>query len=215
MTHRLRCWLGRWLSEVEANAQRLRSTSKMNNVVIARWVMETGLPIVYLSLLVLLLGGASWFIFRQIIRTRRVEKTLSTLRSKLSQGKGSAQDHYELGSIYLDKKIYSQAITQFQQALKAKDLAEGENAALVYNALGYAYACQEQYDLAMRQYKEAVKQKPDYVRALNNLGFAYERKQMTAQALEAYESALKYEPGNPTAKKRAESLRKRFVGAEK
>ncbi|MBU6185650.1 MAG: tetratricopeptide repeat protein [Synechococcales bacterium] len=177
--------------------------------------MELGLPTIYLSLLVILLGGASWFIFRQIIRTRAVEKTLSSLRTKLNTGKGDAQDYYELGSIYLDKKIYSQAIVQFQQALKAKDLVVGENTALIYNALGFAYACQEQYDLAMRQYKEAIKQKPDYVKALNNLGFAYERKQMVIQALGAYETALNYQPDNPTAQKRADSLRKRLVSTER
>ena len=39
------------------------------------------------------------------------------------------------------------------------------------------------------------------------------KKQMTAKALETYELALKAEPDNKTAKKRAESLRKRFVAS--
>jgi tetratricopeptide (TPR) repeat protein len=80
---------------------------------------------------------------------------------------------------------------------------------LIYNALGYAYFVQEQYDLAIRQYKEAIKLSPGYVVALNNLANTYERKQLTNPALETYEEVLKYEPENSTAKRRAESLRKR------
>jgi tetratricopeptide (TPR) repeat protein len=133
------------------------------------------------------------------------------LQNKLSKEKGTAQEYYELGGILLDKKLYSQAIAQFQKAMQAKDLQGSENIALLYNALGYAYAAQEQYDLAIRQYKEALQQKPNYAIALNNLGFSYEKKQLIAQALEAYEESLKYAPKNATAKRRAESLRKRLV----
>jgi tetratricopeptide (TPR) repeat protein len=169
------------------------------------------LPLFYLSVLVILLAGVSWFVFRQIWRTRRVEKTLNQLQKKLNQGKGTAQEHYELGGILLDKRLYAQAIAQFQKALKAKDLDGAENTAIIYNALGYAYAAQEQFDLAIRQYKEAIELVPGYATTWNNLGFAYEKKQLTSQALEAYEEALKAEPKNSTAKRRAESLKRRLV----
>lgn len=169
------------------------------------------LPVVYLSILVVLLAGASLFLFRQIFRTRRTESTFTRLQNKLSKEKGSAKEYYELGSILLDKRLYSQAIAQFQKALKAKDLEGEENIALIYNALGYAYAAQEQYDLAIRQYKEALDQMPEYPTAYNNMGFSYEKKQLISQALEAYEQALAIDPKNATAKRRAESLRKRLV----
>lgn len=169
------------------------------------------LPVVYLSVLLVILAGAGAFVFRQIWRTRRVETTLNRLQNKLSKERGTAQEYYELGGILLDKKLYSQAIAQFQKALKDKTLKEPEAIAPIYNALGFAYAAQEQYDLAMRQYKDALELKPDYVTALNNLGFAYEKKQLIPQALETYEEALKHEPTNATAKRRAESLRKRLV----
>jgi tetratricopeptide (TPR) repeat protein len=169
------------------------------------------LPIIYLSILVVLLGGASWFLIRQILRTRRTEMTLSRLQNKLTQGKGTAKEHYELGSILLDKRLYSQAIAQFQKALKSKDLEGNENIALIYNALGFAYAAQEQFDLAIKQYKEALEHLPTYATSLNNIGFAYEKKQLTTQAIEAYEEALRIDPKNSTARRRAESLRKRLV----
>lgn len=169
------------------------------------------LPVVYLSILVVLLSGAGVALFRQVLKTRRVETTLTRLQNKLNKEKGTAQEYYELGSIFLDKKLYSQAIAQFQKALKAKDLEPGENAALVFNALGFTYAAQEQYDLAIRQYKDALEQDPGYVTALNNMGFAYEKKQLIAQAVEAYEAALESDPKNAIAKRRAEALKKRIA----
>lgn len=172
---------------------------------------ERQLAVWYLGILVVLLLIGGIFLFRQIFRTRRIETTFTRLQNKLSKGKGTAKEHYELGGIFLDKRLYTQAIAQFQQALKRKDLEGEENEAVIYNAMGFAYAAQEQFDLAIRQYKEAIDRVPEYVTSLNNLGFAYEKKQLTAQALETYEAALKYEPNNTTAKRRAESLRKRLT----
>lgn len=172
--------------------------------------MENTLPIFYLSFLLGILTIAAFFVFRQIVKTRRIEKNLSQLRDKLKKGKGTTQEYYELGSIYLEKKLFTEASVLLQKALKAED-ADQENLAPIHNALGYAYFAKEQYDLAIRSYKEALKINPDYVVALNNIGHAYERKQLTVQALEAYDNALKLEPSNQTAKRRGDSLRKRLV----
>ncbi|MBW4419424.1 MAG: tetratricopeptide repeat protein [Myxacorys californica WJT36-NPBG1] len=171
---------------------------------------DTSFPLLYISLLLLLLGAAVVFVARQVIKTRRVESALSCLQKKLSKEKGTAEEYYELGSILLDKRLFVQAIAQFQKAIKAETL-EGQDLAAVYNALGFAYFAQEQYDLALKNYKEAVKLAPDYVTGWNNVGHAYERKQLAGPALEAYEEALKHDSNNQTAKRRAESLRKRFV----
>jgi tetratricopeptide (TPR) repeat protein len=172
--------------------------------------MNTISPVLYVSLLLGLLSIAAVAVFRQIFKTRRVEMRLNRLESKLAKDSGTAQEYYELGSIYLDKKIFAQAILLFQKALKVEELPDAE-AALIHNALGYAYFAQEQYDLAIRQYKDALKFNPNYVFALNNLGHAYERKQLVGPALEAYEQVLALESTNVTAKRRAESLRKRVV----
>jgi len=174
---------------------------------------DTNLLLTYLITLLVLLGIAAILVIRQVFKTRRMETTLNRLQNKLSKEKGTAQDHYEFGSLLLDKKLYAQAAIQLKQALKLLDDEDSDKAALIYNALGYAYFAQEQYDLAIRQYKEALDIAPGYVTALNNLGHSYEKKQLTAQALEAYEESLKYEAENKTAKRRAESLRKRLVPA--
>ena len=169
------------------------------------------LPVIYLSILLALLSATGFVIFRQILKTRRTENALSRLQKKLISDKGTTQEYYELGSIYLDKKVYSQAVVMFQKAIKAAEQETEENVAPIYNALGFAYFAQEQYDLAIRQYKEALGFAPDYTTALNNLAHAYERKSLTTQALQAYEQVLQSEPKNVTAKRRAESLRRRLV----
>lgn len=172
--------------------------------------MDSNLALFYLAILIGLLATAGWFIVRQTLRTRRIEKTLSDLQSRVRSKNATAKDYYELGGLLLDKQLYSQAVIQLQKALKAKDLDGEENKALLHNALGFAYAGQEQYDLAIRQYKEALKLLPDYTTAWSNLGFSYEKKSLDAQALEAYEEVLKRDPDNKVAKKRSESLRKRL-----
>ena len=173
--------------------------------------MDSNLAIVYLSILLTLLFGVSLIVFRQIFKNRKVENALSRLQKKLSKEKGTAQEYYELGSIYVDKKLYSQAITTLQQAIKAAEQEGEENIALIYNALGFAYFSQEQYDVAIRQYKEALKHNPKYITALNNLAHAYERKKLSAQALQTYDQVLELEPNNPNAKRRADKLRRTLV----
>ncbi|HHP7230133.1 MAG TPA: tetratricopeptide repeat protein [Xenococcaceae cyanobacterium] len=176
--------------------------------------MKEQLPVIYISTLLIILILAVIFILQEVIKTRRSETLFSKLQNKLKKEKGTAQEYYQLGSIYLDKKLFVQSIGVFQKALKADKEIESENQALIHNAMGYAYFAQEQYDIAIRQYKEALKIYPEYVIALNNLGNVYEKKQMIPQALDCYEAALKSEPDNKTAKRRAESLRKRLVTSD-
>lgn len=174
--------------------------------------MDKNLAVIYLGILIGLLSLTLIVVFRQIFKTRKIESAFSRLRKKLKQEQGNSQEYYELASIYSEKKLYSQAISLFQKAIKVAQEEEEENIVRIYNGLGYTYFAQEQYDLAIRQYKEAIKQKPDYVTAHNNLAHAYERKKLNAQALQSYEEVLKYEPTNTIAKRRADSLR-RLVSA--
>jgi tetratricopeptide (TPR) repeat protein len=175
--------------------------------------MENQLPTLYIGILLLLLGIAAWFVFRQLLKTRRIESALSRLQNKLNQEQGTTQEYFELGSILLSKNLSTQAIAQFQKALKVAELETEANIGPIHNAMGYAYFIQEQYDLAIRNYKEALKLNPKYLTALNNLAHAYEKKNLSAQALEIYEQTLSQDPKNSTAKRRAESLRKRYLSS--
>ncbi len=175
--------------------------------------MEDYLPIIYLSLLLVFLSTVAVILFRQIIKARRIESRLFQLENKLKKEDGPAKEYYELASLYLDKKLFFQAVQLLQKALKKaeNEKVEPENVALIYNALGYAYFAQEQYDMAIRHYKEALKLFPAYTIAINNLANAYEKKQMTKLAIETYKKCLEYDPQNPVALKKIESLEKRLV----
>ena len=173
--------------------------------------MNENLPIAYISALLAILIFAAIYILREVLKTRKQESRFSRLQKKLKQEKGTAQEYYELGSLYLDKKLFVQSISLLKKALKADKQLPEENQALVHNAMGYAYYAQEQYDIAIREYKEALKLYPEYVVALNNLGNVYEKKQMVIKAVETYREALKHDPENKTATQRVNSLEKRLV----
>ena len=177
--------------------------------------MNENLPIIYISALLVILIIAAIVILKEVIKTRFSENSFSKLQEKLKNAKGTSEEYYQLGSLYLDKKLFVQSINLFQKALKVDKELPAENKALIHNAMGFANFAQEQYDIAIRQYKEALKFNPEYVVALNNLGNVYEKKQLIVQAVEAYETALKYEPENKIAKRRAESLNKRLVSSDK
>lgn len=175
--------------------------------------MENSLAAVYLGLLVTVLAITIGLLVRQITRTRKTEATITRLRSQLGKGIGSAQEHFELGSIYLSKKLPIPAIEQFKKAIKAAqdDEEYTEDLSTLYNVLGYAYFSQDQYDLAIRNYKEALERQPQYVVAMNNLAHAYEKKKLYAQALSMYEQALDNDEQNSTAQRRVKSLRRRVI----
>jgi tetratricopeptide (TPR) repeat protein len=173
--------------------------------------MNENLPLAYISALLAILVLAAIYILREVIKTRKQESIFSRLQDKLKKGKGTAEEYYELGSLYLDKKLFVQSISLLQKALKADKQLPAENQALIYNAMGYAYFAQEQYDIAIRQYKEALKFYPEYVIAFNNLGNVYEKKQMIVKAVETYQEALKFDPENKIAQQRLNSLEKRLV----
>ena len=173
--------------------------------------MNENLPVAYISALLAILVFAAIYILREVIKTRKQESTFSRLQDKLKKSKGTAGEYYELGSLYLDKKLFVQSITLLEKALKADKQLPVENQALIHNAMGYAYFAQEQYDIAIRQYKEALKLYPGYVIAFNNLGNVYEKKQMIVKAVETYREALEYDPENKTAQQRLNSLEKRLV----
>jgi tetratricopeptide (TPR) repeat protein len=187
--------------------------------------LGSSLPLVYLTAFIALLAGSAVIVGKQVIKNRVLENDLGKLEKRVLADDCTAQEYYALASIYLDKRLFVQAVKLLQKALKNKSAAadgesiaggasraiEANEFAPVHNALGYAYECQEQFDLAIRNYKEAIKQDPNYVTAMNNLGHAYEQKKLMSQALESYEQALALDPKNETADRRITSLRRRLV----
>jgi tetratricopeptide (TPR) repeat protein len=177
--------------------------------------MNELLPQLYLVGLIGLLGGASFFVGRQILRVRRDEQSLS----RLGGGRGSegapqdAAGLYELASVQLRKRLYGQASDTLRKALKLADAEQvpSEARALIENAMGFALAAQGKYATAIRHYRSALRAKADYPVALNNLAFALEKQAKPEEARALYQQVLSLEEGNRTARKRLRLLERRAV----
>ncbi len=172
--------------------------------------MDNIVPLLYLSILLISLLILSIFIGKQIIDRKQVENNLSRLQNKIRKNQAKAEDYYELGSIYLSKKLFDQAILQFRYALQVWRNEDFEGLSNVYNTIGFTYAETEQYELAIYYYKEALKNDNSYTVALNNLGYAYEKQKMISKALITYKTVIEKEPDNETAISRIQVLRRRI-----
>ena len=132
--------------------------------------MDNVIPLLYLSILLISLLLLSFFIGRQIIQRKKIEDDLSVLQNKIRNNNASAKDYYELGAIYLSKKLFDQAILQFRYALQIWKNEDIEGISNLYNTIGFTYAETEQYELAIYYYQEALKNDENYTVAMNNLG---------------------------------------------
>lgn len=176
--------------------------------------MQELLPQAYLLGLIVLLGGAAVLVGRQILRVRRDEQALARLSSAGPDGKPPTDSSglYELASVQLRKRLYSQAVDTLKQALRRAqaEKAPDEARALIENAYGFALAAQSRYVDAIRHYRNALQARPAYPVALNNLGYALGKQGETEAAREAYQQALRLEPGNGTARKGLQTMDRRL-----
>lgn len=168
------------------------------------------LPLIYLNVLLAILTFITVFLFKQIFQKRKIEKALSELQVKVKSNDANGEDHYLLGTIYLSKKLFDQAILQFRYALKLWDKEDKEGIANLYNTVGFTYSESNQYDLAIYYYNEAIKNLSNYTIALNNLGYAYEKKGELVDALKMYKAVINYDKKNEVALNRLQILKRRI-----
>ena len=172
--------------------------------------MDNIVPVLYLSILLISLLVLSFFIGSQIVERKKIEDDLSILQNKIRNKEANAEDYYELGSIYLSKKLFDQAILQFRYALQVWKNEDFEGISRLYNTIGFTYSETGQYELAIYYYQEALKSDENYNIALNNLGYAYEKQRMIKEAISAYKKVIETEPQNETAISRIQVLKRRI-----
>ena len=171
--------------------------------------MKNLLPLTYLLILLTILISLAFFLLKEILKKRNLETNLYDLQKKVREDKATGLDHYLLGTIYLSKKLFDQAIIQFRYALKKWDNTDKTGLANLYNTIGFTYFEGEQYELAIYYYKEAIKNLDQYTTAWNNLGYAYEKRKMLQEALDSYRSVLSYDLTNEVANGRFQTLQRR------
>jgi len=171
--------------------------------------MENLLPLTYLLILLTILSTLAFFLVQEILKKRKLEDNLYEIQKKVRTNKATSEDHYLLGTLYLSKKLFDQAIIQFRYALKGWDTKDKEGLANLYNTIGFTYFESEQYDLAIYYYKEALQNLQTYTTAWNNLGYAYEKKKLFSDALGSYSNVLSYDRENEIATGRFQVLQRR------
>ncbi len=98
-----------------------------------------------------------------------------------------------LGSIYLERDLYYQAIQEFNKALRYKP-----DSYLSYFYLGNAYNDLKDYKNALQHFEKSVELNPDFARGYNNLGYSYWNLGKHDQAYEWFVKAMNKQPELPT-----------------
>jgi tetratricopeptide (TPR) repeat protein len=168
------------------------------------------LPIIYLSILISILILLVYFIAKQVIQKKQIEDQFTILQQKIKTPNATYSDYYDIGVIYLSKKLFDQAILNFSYALKIWDSNDIDGISNLYNTIGFTYFESQQYELSIYYYKEAITKSPKYIIALNNLAYAYEKKQLVQDAIEIYTEVLKYDSENKIANDKLDILNRRF-----
>jgi len=171
--------------------------------------LEGNIQAFYLGTLLTILGGAGFIVVRQVLIRRELDDQAKRMGERIRAGNASAEDYFEMGSILLRKKVFTQAVRNLQAAAENWD-GDEQDLALVHNALGFGYSNTDKIDAAIDEYKKSVALQPGYVTAWNNLGEAYEKKKEMKEAIRCYEESLELSPNNPTATERLEEIKMRM-----
>jgi len=171
--------------------------------------LESGIQTFYLGMLLAILGGSAFIVVRQVLIRRELDDQAKRMGERIRAGNASAEDYFEMGSILLRKKVFTQAVRNLQAAAANWD-GDEQDLALVHNALGFGYSNTDKIDDAIVEFKKSVALQPGYVTAWNNLGEAYEKKKELKEAIKCYEESLVLSPNNPTATERLDEIKMRL-----
>ena len=170
--------------------------------------LEGGIQAIYLGSLLAILGFAGFIIVRQVFIRRELDDAAKKMGERIRAGDASAEEYFEMGSIMLRKKVFTQAVRNLKLAAQMWE-GDKEDLAQMHNALGFGYLSTDKLDEAIEEFNKAVELTPGYVTAWNNLGDTLEQKKEFKGAIEAYEESLSLAPGNKIAETRLEEIRRR------
>jgi tetratricopeptide (TPR) repeat protein len=128
-------------------------------------------------------------IYLTVLRNNDYRSDLSIWQDTVRKAPSNYRARNDLGAVLASWGQVTEAIEQFQQALKLNP-----DFAPAHNNLGNALASRGQVAEAIEQYRQALKSKPDYAKAHNNLGAALASRGQVAEAVEQYQQALKSKP---------------------
>ena len=141
-------------------------------------VAAVAAPVVLLAL-----GALTW-------RQTHIYRDLETLwRDTITKNPQCSMAHYNLGAVLLRRGDVSDAIGQFEQAVRiTPDDAEE------HYSLGIALEQTGKIEDAIAQYEQALRIRPDYVKAHYSLGIALQHTGKIEDAIAHYRQALQIRP---------------------
>lgn|GEM_PF-526989 len=113
------------------------------------------------------------------------EKFASTLK---------ADAHCNTAAEYLNKKMYEEAIREYQAAIHIKP-----DHAVAHCYLGLVYNMQGRIKVAIQKYKDALRIDPNLVEARSNLGSVLLKDNRIKEAIQECETVLRLKPNNISA----------------
>jgi len=172
--------------------------------------LEGGIQAIYLGSLLVILGFAGFIIIRQVFIRRELDESAKQMGERIRSGEATAEEYFEMGSIMLRKKVFTQAVRNLKLAAQMWE-GDQEDLAQIHNALGFGYLSTDKLDEAIAEFSKATELQPGYVTAWNNLGDALEQKKDPKGAMEAYEESLVLSPGNQVAENRLVDIKRRLT----
>ena len=172
--------------------------------------MNSIFPLFYSIILFFFLSLVSYYIIKQIINTQKLEKKIFNLQKFVKKDDPRYEDCYQLGQLYLRKKLFLKAIVVFRKALKVWDSNDKIGLGNLYNAIGFTFFNLEEYDYAIYYYKVAIKTIPDHTLALINLGYSFEKVNSIITGYNCYKAALFWDPSNELASTRFLAVEKKL-----
>ena len=122
----------------------------------------------------------------------------SLWRDVVKKSSNKARPHYNLGISYFYRKMYNEALANYQEAMRLEPIYASDSD-VQYN-LGISYYHKKMYDKAIVHYKEAQRLKPDNPDNFYNLGLVYADKGLYDQAIYYYKGALSLDPFDAEAR---------------
>ena len=156
----------------------------------------------------------------KMLKAKNYKKAVQYLKYSVKMER-SSNAYYYLGLAYYGLKNKSQALRNFQMALKvnpgnskAKSMVSrlsgggssgGSSSARKYLVAGHKYLKAKRYDAAIKYYKRSAQIKPTY-QAYQFMGTAYYYKGDKANAKRAYQRSLQINPNNPGVRRMLSKL---------
>ena len=86
--------------------------------------LEGGIQFIYLGSLLAILGFAGYIIIRQVLIRRELDESAKVMGERIRAGDATAEEYFEMGSIMLRKKVFTQVGETRRAATLLSDLSD-------------------------------------------------------------------------------------------